>query len=180
MEWPILPPNLTRYLATGLALALSTCFHLVFLLNHADARPFPDFSCYSPHSLRVTPPQYINNLPMQPKAINSEGFTSHISKQPGLERLSNHSNLQDVCRGEPADLSSRSRKRDAHFQSGGRVMMGKLGSMPPSCVKRCNGCTPCEAVQVPVGQRRKRIGLLEYYPEAWRCKCKNKLYNPGA
>lgn len=50
------------------------------------------------------------------------------------------------------------------------------GSSPPSCRSKCGRCTPCTPVHVPV-----HPGLsipLEYYPEAWRCKCGNKLYMP--
>ncbi|KAF8037955.1 hypothetical protein BT93_B0717 [Corymbia citriodora subsp. variegata] len=50
------------------------------------------------------------------------------------------------------------------------------GSAPPSCRSRCGDCSPCKPVHVPV-----QPGLsipLEYYPEAWRCKCGNKLFMP--
>ncbi|XP_030476083.1 EPIDERMAL PATTERNING FACTOR-like protein 5 [Syzygium oleosum] len=50
------------------------------------------------------------------------------------------------------------------------------GSAPPSCRSRCGSCSPCKPVHVPV-----RPGLsapLEYYPEAWRCSCGNKLFMP--
>ncbi|KAI5649236.1 hypothetical protein M9H77_35241 [Catharanthus roseus] len=50
------------------------------------------------------------------------------------------------------------------------------GSSPPSCRSKCGRCTPCKAVHVPI-----QPGLsipLEYYPEAWRCKCGNKLFMP--
>ncbi|XAR49062.1 hypothetical protein NMG60_11032107 [Bertholletia excelsa] len=50
------------------------------------------------------------------------------------------------------------------------------GSWPPGCRSKCGSCTPCRPVHVPV-----QPGLsepLEYYPEAWRCKCGNKLFMP--
>ena len=53
---------------------------------------------------------------------------------------------------------------------------GGPGSSPPSCRSKCGWCTPCIAVHVPI-----QPGLsfpLEYYPEAWRCKCGNKLFMP--
>ncbi|KAE8022669.1 hypothetical protein FH972_008452 [Carpinus fangiana] len=51
-----------------------------------------------------------------------------------------------------------------------------LGSSPPSCRSNCGRCSPCYPVHVPI-----HPGLttpLEYYPEAWRCQCGNKLFMP--
>ncbi|KAB1218117.1 EPIDERMAL PATTERNING FACTOR-like protein 4 [Morella rubra] len=51
-----------------------------------------------------------------------------------------------------------------------------LGSSPPTCRSKCGGCSPCWPVHVPI-----HPGLstpLEYYPEAWRCQCGNKLFMP--
>eukprot|EP01018_Ginkgo_biloba_P004076 Gb_33041 [translate_table: standard] len=50
------------------------------------------------------------------------------------------------------------------------------GSSPPSCKSKCDKCLPCKPVHVPI-QPGKNMPL-EYYPEAWRCKCGNKLYMP--
>ncbi|KAL1342623.1 hypothetical protein HN51_029152 [Arachis hypogaea] len=50
------------------------------------------------------------------------------------------------------------------------------GSWPPSCRSKCGWCSPCEPVHVPV--QPGMIIRLEYYPEAWRCKCGNKLFMP--
>ncbi|XVF63051.1 hypothetical protein PTKIN_Ptkin09bG0057700 [Pterospermum kingtungense] len=50
------------------------------------------------------------------------------------------------------------------------------GSSPPNCRSKCGSCSPCQPVHVPI-----QPGLsmpLEYYPEAWRCKCGNKLFMP--
>ncbi|KAJ4722532.1 EPIDERMAL PATTERNING FACTOR-like protein [Melia azedarach] len=50
------------------------------------------------------------------------------------------------------------------------------GSSPPTCRSKCGKCSPCKPVHVPI-----QPGLsmpLEYYPEAWRCKCGNKLFMP--
>ncbi|MCO5577551.1 hypothetical protein L7F22_031382 [Adiantum nelumboides] len=58
----------------------------------------------------------------------------------------------------------------------------RVGSSLPSCTMQCEHCTPCVVVHVPVhpkGQKHNQVGLLEYYPEAWRCKCKNRLFEPG-
>ncbi|TVU48301.1 hypothetical protein EJB05_07934 [Eragrostis curvula] len=50
------------------------------------------------------------------------------------------------------------------------------GSSPPTCRSRCGGCHPCRPVHVAI--QPGRSFLLEYYPEAWRCKCGNKLFMP--
>lgn len=53
---------------------------------------------------------------------------------------------------------------------------GQLGSCPPTCRSKCGRCWPCDPVHVPI-----QPGLsfpLEYYPEAWRCKCGNNLFMP--
>ncbi|XP_062209125.1 EPIDERMAL PATTERNING FACTOR-like protein 4 [Phragmites australis] len=50
------------------------------------------------------------------------------------------------------------------------------GSSPPTCRSRCRGCHPCRPVHVAI--QPGRSFLLEYYPEAWRCKCGNKLFMP--
>ncbi|CAN6726139.1 hypothetical protein ACFX13_012800 [Malus domestica] len=52
----------------------------------------------------------------------------------------------------------------------------RLGSSPPSCRSKCGRCSPCKAVHVPI---QPGVSIpLEYYPEAWRCKCGNHLFMP--
>ncbi|KAF3777436.1 EPIDERMAL PATTERNING FACTOR-like protein 4 [Nymphaea thermarum] len=51
-----------------------------------------------------------------------------------------------------------------------------IGSWPPTCRAKCGGCAPCQAVHVPI--QPGRSNPLEYYPEAWRCKCRNRLFLP--
>lgn len=50
------------------------------------------------------------------------------------------------------------------------------GSSPPRCNSKCGKCTPCKAVHVLVPPGT--TVTAEYYPEAWRCECGNKLYVP--
>ncbi|KAK4405756.1 UNVERIFIED_CONTAM: EPIDERMAL PATTERNING FACTOR-like protein 5 [Sesamum radiatum] len=57
-----------------------------------------------------------------------------------------------------------------------RRRLGGLGSSPPSCRSKCGMCEPCRAVHVPIQPGMSMP--LEYYPEAWRCKCGNKLFMP--
>lgn len=50
------------------------------------------------------------------------------------------------------------------------------GSSPPTCRSKCGRCWPCKPVHVPI---QPGVSLpLEYYPEAWRCKCGDKLFMP--
>ncbi|CAL1368497.1 unnamed protein product [Linum trigynum] len=57
-----------------------------------------------------------------------------------------------------------------------RRLLGGPGSSPPRCASKCGKCTPCKPVHVPVPPGTPVTA--EYYPEAWRCKCGNKLYMP--
>ncbi|KAG9451731.1 hypothetical protein H6P81_004635 [Aristolochia fimbriata] len=50
------------------------------------------------------------------------------------------------------------------------------GSSPPTCRSKCGRCSPCKPVHVPIQPGRSIP--LEYYPEAWRCKCGNRLFMP--
>ena len=72
----------------------------------------------------------------------------------------------------------RARAREAVYHYGGRrrLLSGGPGSHPPRCTSKCGSCSPCYPVHVSVPP-----GVLvttEYYPEAWRCKCRNQLYMP--
>ncbi|KAG6628993.1 polygalacturonase-like isoform X1 [Carya illinoinensis] len=57
-----------------------------------------------------------------------------------------------------------------------RRFLGGPGSSPPRCMLKCGKCTPCKPVHVPVPPGTPVTA--EYYPEAWRCKCGNRLYMP--
>ncbi|KAF8100640.1 hypothetical protein N665_0219s0017 [Sinapis alba] len=63
---------------------------------------------------------------------------------------------------------------DGHFT--GNKRFGGPGSSPPTCRSKCGKCQPCKPVHVPI-QPGMSIPL-EYYPEAWRCKCGDKLFMP--
>ncbi|KAL3649204.1 hypothetical protein CASFOL_005607 [Castilleja foliolosa] len=59
---------------------------------------------------------------------------------------------------------------------GSRRLLGGPGSSPPRCSLKCGRCKPCKPVRVSVPPGTPVTA--EYYPEAWRCKCGNKLYMP--
>ncbi|KAI3442004.1 Epidermal patterning factor-like protein [Psidium guajava] len=57
-----------------------------------------------------------------------------------------------------------------------RRLLAGPGSSPPTCRAKCGRCSPCKPVHVPI---HPGLSLpLEYYPEAWRCKCGGKLFMP--
>ncbi|KAG2317375.1 hypothetical protein Bca4012_068268 [Brassica carinata] len=73
-----------------------------------------------------------------------------------------------------------SRKETGGSGLPGRIVdqkrLGGPGSAPPICRSKCGKCEPCKAVHVPI--QPGLIAPLEYYPEAWRCKCGNKIFMP--
>ncbi|KAL5066488.1 hypothetical protein RYX36_028225, partial [Vicia faba] len=50
-----------------------------------------------------------------------------------------------------------------------RRFSSKIGSHPPTCIKNCETCTPCTPVLVSGPPPESKV---------WKCKCKDKLYNP--
>ncbi|KAL3628426.1 hypothetical protein CASFOL_027472 [Castilleja foliolosa] len=56
-------------------------------------------------------------------------------------------------------------------QPAGNDTVPGTGSEPPSCIGKCGECTPCEPVLISVPP-------LEYYPQIWKCKCGDKLFDP--
>ncbi|XP_066315287.1 uncharacterized protein [Miscanthus floridulus] len=57
-----------------------------------------------------------------------------------------------------------------------RLLADGPGSYPPRCTSKCGDCSPCYPVHVAVPPGVPVT--TEYYPEAWRCKCGNRLYMP--
>ncbi|PAN27808.1 hypothetical protein PAHAL_5G109300 [Panicum hallii] len=57
-----------------------------------------------------------------------------------------------------------------------RLLAEGPGSYPPRCASKCGACSPCYPVHVAVPPGVPVT--TEYYPEAWRCKCGNRLYMP--
>jgi hypothetical protein len=66
-----------------------------------------------------------------------------------------------------------------HYYNGAggrRLLSGGPGSHPPRCTSKCGSCSPCYPVHVAVPPGVPVT--TEYYPEAWRCRCGNRLYMP--
>jgi hypothetical protein len=59
---------------------------------------------------------------------------------------------------------------------GRRLLSGGPGSHPPRCTSKCGSCSPCAPVHVSVPPGE--MVTTEYYPVAWRCKCRDRLYMP--
>lgn len=57
-----------------------------------------------------------------------------------------------------------------------------LGSTPPNCEGRCETCTPCVPVLVPVPPKKPVHFEVQkpqdYYPEIWKCGCGGNIYLP--
>ncbi|XP_022875635.1 EPIDERMAL PATTERNING FACTOR-like protein 4 [Olea europaea var. sylvestris] len=69
-------------------------------------------------------------------------------------------------------------RKEVIVEEGGltRRRLGGPGSWPPTCRSKCGRCSPCKPVHVPI---QPSLSIpLEYYPEAWRCKCGNNLFMP--
>ncbi|CAL9056146.1 EPIDERMAL PATTERNING FACTOR-like protein 4 [Musa acuminata AAA Group] len=85
-----------------------------------------------------------------------------------------HPDVGSLTTVSQAQEASAGRRRELSGGGGGRG--GWPGSYPPLCAAKCGDCTPCNPVHVAVPPGRAVVA--EYYPEAWRCKCGNKLYMP--
>ena len=57
-------------------------------------------------------------------------------------------------------------------------MLGRLGSRPPNCHRKCGRCTPCIATQNPATSDKLGIQYTNYEPEGWKCKCGSTFFNP--
>ncbi|GER45029.1 epidermal patterning factor-like protein [Striga asiatica] len=56
--------------------------------------------------------------------------------------------------------------------------INKIGSGPPSCDRKCYGCSPCEPIQVPTTTAHVGVQYTNYEPEGWMCKCGPTFYSP--
>ncbi|KAG9441653.1 hypothetical protein H6P81_017507 [Aristolochia fimbriata] len=53
-----------------------------------------------------------------------------------------------------------------------------IGSGPPNCYLKCNGCIPCDPVLVTVPPRELVGTQAESYPQIWKCQCQGSFYDP--
>ncbi|XP_022731406.1 EPIDERMAL PATTERNING FACTOR-like protein 5 [Durio zibethinus] len=60
----------------------------------------------------------------------------------------------------------------------GSRMVGRLGSRPPNCQRKCGRCTPCVATQIPATSEKLGTQYTNYEPEGWKCKCGSTFFNP--
>ncbi|XP_040380640.1 EPIDERMAL PATTERNING FACTOR-like protein 2 isoform X2 [Oryza brachyantha] len=90
-----------------------------------------------------------------------------------VRRFPDHFGRLDGAGAHSGDLLE---EEGGGHHAGRRLLSGGPGSHPPRCTSKCGSCSPCSPVHVSVPP-----GVLvttEYYPEAWRCKCRNRLYMP--
>ncbi|RVX22291.1 Epidermal patterning factor-like protein 4 [Vitis vinifera] len=142
----------------------------------SDVRPVRDRTLILPHlhlgDGRSTPPP---PLPPPPPSVDCSGF-SFIRLCVGCKSCPTSPSRDWWFSGQERE----ERKRGSGSVALERVLtqkrLGGPGSSPPTCRSKCGRCAPCKAVHVPI-QPGFSIPL-EYYPEAWRCKCGNKLFMP--
>ncbi|PKA58294.1 Epidermal patterning factor-like protein 4 [Apostasia shenzhenica] len=90
--------------------------------------------------------------------------------------LQNFLGVTEEKRDPSLNGSNRVEQEQWELEAAGRRRLAGPGSSPPTCRSRCGHCFPCRPVHVPVQPGHSMP--LEYYPEAWRCKCGNKLFMP--
>ncbi|XVF48984.1 hypothetical protein PTKIN_Ptkin03bG0232000 [Pterospermum kingtungense] len=56
--------------------------------------------------------------------------------------------------------------------------LGRLGSRPPNCERKCGRCSPCVATQIPATSDQLGTQYTNYEPEGWKCKCGSTFFNP--
>ncbi|KAL5572446.1 hypothetical protein UlMin_022043 [Ulmus minor] len=56
--------------------------------------------------------------------------------------------------------------------------LGRVGSIPPNCVHKCESCVPCYPVQIPTSTDHIGVLFANYEPEGWKCKCGSSFFNP--
>ncbi|MED6168960.1 hypothetical protein PIB30_016878 [Stylosanthes scabra] len=63
-------------------------------------------------------------------------------------------------------------------------VLHRVGSVPPICHNKCNGCHPC--IPVPVSSAANKEGFLfedhnsysNYKPLGWKCRCGDHFFDP--
>ncbi|XP_024544689.1 uncharacterized protein LOC9644158 [Selaginella moellendorffii] len=99
----------------------------------------------------------------------------HDKRLAPSSSVSASAEVQDHKERTKLDFPSPNRRSPSAGDKSRRDLSG-LGSSPPQCNSKCGFCSPCRAVHVPI--QPGFVRTTEYYPEAWRCKCGNKLYMP--
>ncbi|KZV19369.1 hypothetical protein F511_25104 [Dorcoceras hygrometricum] len=52
-----------------------------------------------------------------------------------------------------------------------------MGSAPPNCTGKCQGCVPCKRVLVDVPPTQ--VASPEWFHLVWRCSCGGKIFMPN-
>ncbi|RVW56538.1 Epidermal patterning factor-like protein 6 [Vitis vinifera] len=123
----------------------------------------------------------LGNMSLMPSALKPEPCSpkaAHVNPiwpRFPIEISMAHRTLIDKTLNNSEQKRTIQTNRGVPFSLARRYLSGP-GSSPPRCTSKCGKCTPCKPVHVAVPPGTPVT--TEYYPEAWRCKCGNKLYMP--
>ncbi|XP_018438385.1 EPIDERMAL PATTERNING FACTOR-like protein 3 [Raphanus sativus] len=86
--------------------------------------------------------------------------SNHATFYPDILSPHHSSNRPTLKPNERKDIEEMEKRR-------------RIGSKPPTCEKKCYGCEPCEAIQVPTISSSPHLSphYANYKPEGWRCHC---------
>ncbi|KAH9613355.1 hypothetical protein KSS87_004975 [Heliosperma pusillum] len=97
---------------------------------------------------------------------------------PAASRHLPPTSLQPGTRVAPEDVEEASYVSRQLSKPGSYKGVYQLGSRPPTCEHKCDGCNPCMAIKVPTITGRLGIQFANYEPESWKCKCGPSVYSP--
>ena len=118
-------------------------------------------------TLAVTAPSL--TTPVQ----HSKGQTQSLTVFGGINQVFSLSTLvPDRLLSLPTSLSVSL----TTFRAGMKRSGVEMGSRPPSCRRKCEGCVPCAAVPTSAGP--VHLQYANYEPEGWKCQCGPSFDNP--
>ncbi|KAK8566795.1 hypothetical protein V6N13_002480 [Hibiscus sabdariffa] len=85
---------------------------------------------------------------------------------------------QQAFSGVNLDSKQGGRNGGGREETYGSGMVGRLGSRPPNCQRKCGGCKPCVATQIPATTDKLGVQYTNYKPEGWKCKCGSTFFSP--
>ncbi|XP_058727770.1 EPIDERMAL PATTERNING FACTOR-like protein 3 [Vicia villosa] len=104
--------------------------------------------------------------------ISKPFFMFGAANQQELFKVDPTTRIQDVSR--PYDSSTQVKE----YEEALRGMSSRIGSRPPRCEHRCEGCIPCNPIQIPTNKHLVGVQYANYEPEGWKCKCGTSFFNP--
>ncbi|KAK9755967.1 hypothetical protein RND81_01G063400 [Saponaria officinalis] len=92
---------------------------------------------------------------------------------PPIHHTSHHLGTTVSTKSVEASYSSKQVTEGGSYKG-----MNQVGSKPPNCEHKCDGCNPCIAIQSPTITEHFGIQFANYEPESWKCKCGPSVYSP--